>query len=73
MTNFVQCDYDLLHGLVALPFEVATPPAMMVGIEVWIWLMGDKPDVEVALIAEILSAWSESIKGEKGIFSPTMK
>ncbi|KAF8350539.1 hypothetical protein F5887DRAFT_939764 [Amanita rubescens] len=67
-----KCDYDLLHGLVALPFEVATPPAMMVGIEVWTWLMGDKPDVEVALIAEILSAWSESIKGEKGIFSPTM-
>ncbi|KAF8743615.1 hypothetical protein AX14_001677 [Amanita brunnescens Koide BX004] len=67
-----KCDYDLLHGLVALPFVVATPPAMMVGIEVWTWLMGDRPDIEVALIAEILSAWSDSIKGEKGLFSPTM-
>ncbi|KAK2466764.1 hypothetical protein APHAL10511_001022 [Amanita phalloides] len=67
-----KCDYDLLHGLVALPFTVATPPAMVVGIEVWTWLMGDRPDIEVALIAEILSAWSDSIKGERGIFSPTM-
>ncbi|KAF8623467.1 hypothetical protein AX15_006251 [Amanita polypyramis BW_CC] len=67
-----KCDYDLLHGLVRLPFDVATPPAMVVGIEVWTWLMGDRPDLEVALLAEILSAWSDSIKGERGFFSPTM-
>ena len=56
-----------------LPFEVATPPAMLVGMEVWTWLIGDMPGIEVALIAEILSAWSDSMKEERGIFSPSMK
>ncbi|KAM6500354.1 hypothetical protein JOM56_003368 [Amanita muscaria] len=67
-----KCDYDLLHRLVTLPFKVATPSAMVVGVEVWTWLLQDMPDIEVALIAEILSAWSDSIKEERGIFSPTM-
>ncbi|KAF8637362.1 hypothetical protein AX17_002861 [Amanita inopinata Kibby_2008] len=72
LLSMEKCNYDLLHRLVVLPFEVATPSAVTVGIEVWTWLIADKPDIEVALMAEILSAWSDSIKGERGIFSPTM-
>ncbi len=68
-----QCDYELLHYLVALPFEVATPAAISTGIEVWTWVIAEKNDIEVALMSEILSAWSYTIRQEKGIFSTSLK
>ncbi|KAG6820652.1 hypothetical protein H0H93_013851 [Arthromyces matolae] len=67
-----QCDYDLLHHLVALPFEVATPPAITAGISVWIWVISNKPNIEVALMTEVLSAWSDNIKHERGMFCSTL-
>ena len=69
----LQCDYDLLHYIVALPFAVATPSAMVVATEIWSWLIAEKSVVEVALMSEIVSAWSLTIKHEKGIFSRHMK
>ncbi|PFH54176.1 hypothetical protein AMATHDRAFT_52986 [Amanita thiersii Skay4041] len=66
------CDYDLLHRLVVLPFEVGTPTAVAAGIEVWIWLIADKPNIEIALLAEIVSGWTDSIVWERGLFSSSM-
>lgn len=57
----------------SLPFEVATPSAIAASIEVWTWVIAEKPDVEVGLMTELLSAWSDTIKEEKGIFSKTLK
>ncbi|CCM00003.1 uncharacterized protein FIBRA_02028 [Fibroporia radiculosa] len=62
-------DYDLLHCLVALPFEAFTPSAVSAGIETWSWVIAEKPDYEMALMSEIGSAWSLTIKHEKGLFS----
>jgi len=59
--------------MVALPFEVATPSAIVAGIDVWTWVIAEKPDLEVALMSEVLSAWSDNIKHEKGIFSTSLK
>lgn len=56
-----------------LPFEVGTPSAIAASIEVWTWAIAEKPDVEVALIGEVLSAWTDTIKHEKGIFSTSLK
>ncbi|EDR14914.1 uncharacterized protein LACBIDRAFT_187897 [Laccaria bicolor S238N-H82] len=67
-----QFDYEIVHYLVSLPFGVATPSAIAVGIEVWSWVIAEKADLEVALMGEILSAWSDTIKLEKGIFSRTL-
>ncbi|KAG6853905.1 hypothetical protein C0991_012574 [Blastosporella zonata] len=72
LLSLEQFDHDLLHHLVALPFEVATPPAIAAGIEVWTWIISNKPDVEVALMTEVLSAWSDTIKHEKGMFSSSL-
>lgn len=69
----MQCEHELLHYLVTLPFEVGTPSAIATSIDVWTWVIAEKPDVEVALIAEILSAWTDTIKHEKGIFSTSLK
>ncbi|KAF8913519.1 hypothetical protein CPB85DRAFT_1299266 [Mucidula mucida] len=67
-----ECDYDLLHHLVAIPMEVSTPAAISTGIEVWTWVIAEKNDIEVALMSELLSSWSDSIRQEKGIFSPSL-
>ncbi|KAF8163506.1 hypothetical protein B0H34DRAFT_795214 [Crassisporium funariophilum] len=65
-------DYDLLHHLVSLPFGVGTPSAIASGIEVWSWVIAEKAEVEVTLMGEILSAWSDSIRLQKGIFSKSL-
>ncbi|KAG6828586.1 hypothetical protein H0H92_007376 [Tricholoma furcatifolium] len=72
LLSLEKCDHDLLHHLVTLPFEVATPPAVAAGIEVWTWVISVKPNYEVALMAEVLSAWSDTIKHEKGMFSSSL-
>lgn len=69
----LQCEHELLHYLVALPFGAASPAAVSAGIEAWTWVIAEKPNMEIALMGEILSAWSDTIKEEKGIFSRTLK
>jgi phosphatidylinositol 4-kinase len=69
----LKCERDLLHYIVFLPFEVSTPPAMSAGIEVWTWVNAERPEIEVALMTEVLAAWSDTIKQEKGIFSTSLK
>jgi len=61
-------DHELLHHLVAVPFAVATPTAASAAVEVWTWLIAESPDVEVALMGEILSAWNDSILHAQGFF-----
>ncbi|KAI9571413.1 hypothetical protein HD554DRAFT_2187155 [Boletus coccyginus] len=63
------CEYTLLHYLVILPFEVFTPSAIAAGIEVWTWVIAEKPVVEVVLISEILASWFATVKDRKGVFS----
>ncbi|KAH9843165.1 atypical/PIKK/PI4K protein kinase [Rhodofomes roseus] len=65
-------EYDLLHYLVALPFEAFTPSAISAGIEAWSWVIAEKPDYEVALMSEIGSAWLATIKHERGMFSKAL-
>ncbi|OCH92135.1 atypical/PIKK/PI4K protein kinase [Obba rivulosa] len=63
------CDYDLVHYLVALPFEAFSQSAISAGIETWTWVISEKPDYEAALMSELSSAWTLTIKHEKGMFS----
>ncbi|KAK7034075.1 Phosphatidylinositol 4-kinase stt4 [Paramarasmius palmivorus] len=73
LISLPQCDYELLHFLVSLPFEVSTPSAIAAAIEVWTWVIAEKPNIEVAIMSEILSAWSDTISLEKGAFSNSQK
>lgn len=68
-----QCEYTLLHHLVTLPFEVFTPSAIAAGIEVWTWVIAEKPGAEVVLISEILAAWFATVRDRKGVFSRCLK
>ncbi|KAF7295444.1 hypothetical protein MIND_01084200 [Mycena indigotica] len=72
LISLPQCDFELLHYLVALPFEVSTPSAVSAGIEIWTWTIAEKPDIEVGLMGEVLAAWSDTIRQEKGIFSTSL-
>ena len=69
----MQRDYDLQHFAVALPFEVFTPAAISVGIEIWTWLVQERPDLEVALAIEIERAWVATISNHRGLFSTHLK
>ena len=59
--------------MVALPFEVFTPSAIAAGIETWTWVISERPTFEIAMMAEINTAWMTSIKLARGIFSKTLK
>jgi phosphatidylinositol 4-kinase A len=59
--------------MVALPFEVFTPSAIAAGIETWTWVISERPAFEIAMMAEINTAWMTSIRLERGIFSKTLK
>ncbi|KAK7467455.1 Phosphatidylinositol 4-kinase stt4 [Stygiomarasmius scandens] len=69
LISMQKCDYELLHYLVSLPFEVFTPSAISAAIEAWTWVIAEKPSMEIGIMSEILSAWSSTISNEKGIFS----
>ena len=69
----MQCDYTFIHHLVALPFEAFTPSSIAAGIEVWTWVISERPEFEISVMAELSSAWALSIKHERGIFSKTQK
>ncbi|KIO22722.1 hypothetical protein M407DRAFT_216052 [Tulasnella calospora MUT 4182] len=64
-----KCDYDLLHYLVTIPFEIFSPLSISLGIESWTWLIRERPDCEISLMLEINSAWAGTIKKHKGVFS----
>ncbi|KAJ7217187.1 hypothetical protein GGX14DRAFT_440647 [Mycena pura] len=72
LISLPKCDYELLHYLVALPFEVSTPSAVSAGIEIWTWTIAEKPGIEIGLMGEVLAAWSDTIRQEKGIFSTSL-
>ena len=56
-----------------LPFEVFTPSSISVGIEIWAWLIEERPDLEMSLMHEIGMAWMQSIDNKRGIFSKQLK
>jgi phosphatidylinositol 4-kinase len=71
--RYLQTDFDLLHYLIALPFEIFTPSAVAVGIQTWTWLIGEKPELEFPIMTEIDAAWISTCKTHRGIFSPALK
>ena len=71
--SWVQCDYELMKYLVVLPFEVFTPAAIAAGIEVWTWVISEKPEYEIGVMMEINSAWLATVRFERGMFSTSQK
>ncbi|KAL4067760.1 hypothetical protein J3A83DRAFT_4359655 [Scleroderma citrinum] len=72
LISLEHCEYSLLHHLVAIPFEVFTPAAIAAGIEVWTWVITEKPATEVGLMCEVMSAWFSTVRGRKGVFSQSL-
>lgn len=71
--NISQCDHDLLHHLVAVPFESLTPASISTGTEAWTWLVRERPDLEISLMLEINAAWLSTIEQKKGMFSSALE
>ncbi|PWN92771.1 hypothetical protein FA10DRAFT_298233 [Acaromyces ingoldii] len=64
--------YDLLHYLVSIPIRVFTPAAITTASHVWTWVIGERPLFETKIMVEISLGWATTIKGRKGLFSPSM-
>lgn len=62
-----------MKHLVALPFEIFTPAAIATGIEVWTWIIAEKPEYEIGVMMEINSAWLATVRFERGMFSTSLK
>jgi phosphatidylinositol 4-kinase len=62
-----------MRHLVALPFEVFTPAAIAAGIDVWTWIISEKPEYEIGVMMEINSAWLATVRFERGMFSTSQK
>ncbi|THG97697.1 hypothetical protein EW026_g4356 [Hermanssonia centrifuga] len=52
------CIYDHLFGT-----------TISAGIDAWSWVISEKAEYETAIMSELTSAWIETIKHEKGMFS----
>ncbi|KAA1469432.1 atypical/PIKK/PI4K protein kinase [Dentipellis sp. KUC8613] len=72
LISLPKSDSALLHYAVVLPFEVFTPSAITAGIEIWTWIISEKPSMEIAVMTEINSAWMATIKHQRGIFSKVL-
>jgi phosphatidylinositol 4-kinase len=42
-------------------------------METWVWLLQERPDLEISVMLEINSAWLSVIQQKKGMFSATLK
>jgi len=62
-----------MKHLVVLPFEVFTPASIATGIEVWTWVISEKPEYEIGVMMEINSAWLATVRFGRGMFSTSQK
>ena len=62
-----------MRYLIALPFEAFTPASIAAGIDVWTWVISEKPEYEIAVMMEINSAWLATVRFERGMFSTSQK
>ena len=62
-----------MHYLVALPFAVFGPLVISAGIDVWTWVIGERPEFEIALMMEINTALMATIRNRSGLFSDSVE
>ncbi|CEG79179.1 Putative Phosphatidylinositol 4-kinase stt4 [Rhizopus microsporus] len=61
---------DLIHYLVSIPVRIFTPESIEIGIDVWSWLLIERPDIEECLMIEIANMWTWAQRHRKGLFCP---
>lgn len=62
-----------MHYVVALPFELFGPTVITVGVEIWTWIVAERPDLELQVIMELCAAWEKTIQNRVGLFSEHME
>ncbi|KAG2046387.1 hypothetical protein BDR06DRAFT_899343, partial [Suillus hirtellus] len=55
-------DYTLVHFLVAPQFEIFTPSVVAVSIEIWTQVIVKCPNMEVAIMCEVLMSCFGTVK-----------
>ncbi|KAG2060979.1 hypothetical protein BDR06DRAFT_871468, partial [Suillus hirtellus] len=58
----ISSDYTLVHFLVAPQVEIFTPSAVTVSIKIWMQVIMKHPNVEVAIMCEVLTSCFGTVK-----------
>ena len=64
--------FDLVHYVVMIPMAICTRDAIQFAVQVWTWLMAERPDCETRLVGEIAHGWTYTIIARKGLYSPAL-
>ena len=62
-----------MNYLVAIPCEVFTPASVAAGIDVWTWVISEKPEYEIGVMMEINPAWLATVSFERLMFLTSQK
>ncbi|KAI8990926.1 hypothetical protein BDF20DRAFT_992408 [Mycotypha africana] len=63
---------DLIRYVVYIPVQIFTAESMNVGINIWNWMLVERPETESKLMAETCNMWTWAQRHEKGLFSPLL-
>ncbi|KAI8369570.1 uncharacterized protein BYT42DRAFT_503440 [Radiomyces spectabilis] len=63
---------DLVSYLVKIPVYIFSPESLIIGTDVWNWVIVERPDIEKRLMVEMLSMWSWAQRHRKGLYSPML-
>ncbi|RCI03729.1 phosphatidylinositol-4- kinase, partial [Rhizopus stolonifer] len=63
---------DLVQYLVVIPVQIFTVESIEIGVDVWTWILVERPDMEERLMTEISNMWSWAQRHRKGLFSPAL-
>ncbi|KAI9022175.1 hypothetical protein CLU79DRAFT_815895 [Phycomyces nitens] len=62
----------LVSHLVRIPIYMFTPESLVIGTDVWNWVLTERPEVEHRLMMNIKSMWTWAMQFRKGMFSPVL-
>lgn len=61
--NWIELDFQV---------ELFTEEAMRTAVDCWQWIATAKPELELTLLQEMVSAWQYTVDKKMGLFSATV-
>ncbi|KAL0083114.1 hypothetical protein F4703DRAFT_1860187 [Phycomyces blakesleeanus] len=62
----------LVNHIVRIPIYMFTPQSLVIGTDVWNWILTERPEVEHRLMINIKKMWDWAMQYRKGMFSPML-
>lgn len=66
-------DHQAIYSLVHLPVRMLTTDSVAAGVEVWSWIISQRPALLQKVVAEVAAAWQWTVHRRRGLFSSSLK